>query len=220
MGFQIAWHDTCSRLGQACIITNLKFRSAQLECFNYNNCSPTAYNRYRSCKTAANEVGSGSPCSFAWVYVPQFLTANITKMACAVLNVPGWMPPKGQLNSYWCYTNGVAPLNDDNHIKKASHVEIVSPPNIAKLNFVFSEFYHIEHILYMIFRDSLNTFLRGQQYGSTWNNGFATGIRLHIHGAYAIYTLSTSTLTRYKLLTVTLNPTQVRGIRCQLTVKS
>ena len=111
-GYQIGWHDTCAKLGDNCVIVNLRFRTNQLKCFNYSNCSDTVYDRYRSCKTAANEVGSGSPCSFAWVYVPQFLTANITKMACAVLNVPGWKPPKSQLNSYWCYTNGIAPLND------------------------------------------------------------------------------------------------------------
>lgn len=109
------WHDTCAKLGQDCISHNFAFRFAQYNsCFDYKNCNTTdgSYDRFKSCMTDLNEVGSGSKCSYAWVYMGKMLRANITRMACAVIEQPGWKPPKGQLNSYWCYTDGTPPLND------------------------------------------------------------------------------------------------------------
>lgn len=114
--FGIGWHDTCNSLGPDCIIKNFKFRIAQStkNCIRYSLCddSPDSYNRYRSCETNLPWRGSGHPCSYAWVYLPPMLTASITKIACAVLDVPGWKPPNRQLNSYWCYTNGVTPNSE------------------------------------------------------------------------------------------------------------
>lgn len=114
--FQIGWHDTCTKLGQDCVIKNFKFRIAQTDkgCIKYSLCDtlPDTYNRYRSCETNKTWQGSGNPCSYAWIYLPQMLTATVNKMACAVLETPGYAPPPWQLNSYWCYTNGQLPNND------------------------------------------------------------------------------------------------------------
>lgn len=115
------WHDTCTALGQNCILRNFNFRMRQLKpCFDYYNCNSTygSYNRFKSCETALNEVGSGSQCSYAWVYLGKMLRSNMTRIACAVLEQPGWMPPPGQLNSYWCYTDGNIPENDQPYTKK------------------------------------------------------------------------------------------------------
>jgi hypothetical protein len=111
-GFQVGWHDTCKKLGQKCILINLRFREEQKSCFVYSNCNVTAYNRYRSCGDGRPQTPGSLPCSYTFVYYPNFVNSNVTKIACAVLEVPGWMPPPGQLNSYWCFTNGHQPEND------------------------------------------------------------------------------------------------------------
>jgi hypothetical protein len=111
-GFQTGWHDTCKSLGQNCILINLRFREAQKSCFVYNNCNATAYNRFRTCGDGRPQTPGSLPCSYTFVYYPNFVNSNVTKIACAVLNVPGWAPPPGQLNSYWCYTDGLQPSND------------------------------------------------------------------------------------------------------------
>lgn len=115
------WHDTCTRLGENCILTNFNFRMAQYDkCFDYSSCNSSngGYDRFKSCETPLNEVGSGHPCSFAWVYIGQMLRANANRLACSVLDVPGWMPPSHQLNSYWCFTDGTPPSSDQPYTAK------------------------------------------------------------------------------------------------------
>lgn len=109
------WHDTCAALGQGCVLRNFNFRMNQLgACYDYSSCNATygSYNRFKSCETALNEIGSGYQCSYAWVYLGKMLRSNVTRIACTVLEQPGWAPPPGQLNSYWCYTDGTTPEND------------------------------------------------------------------------------------------------------------
>jgi len=114
------WHDTCTAYGQNCLIKNYYFRARQFKsCFNYTACNASAgsFNDFKSCETALEEHGSGYKCSYAWVYLGRMLRADVTRIACAVLEVPGWKPPPGQLNSYWCFSDGTPPSSDQPYSK-------------------------------------------------------------------------------------------------------
>jgi len=111
-GFAFGWHDTCKKLGDACLSTNLKFRYKQKDCIKVTNCNLSVYDRFMSCLSSPLIAGPSLPCSFVYNYLPLFLYDKMSSISAAVLDRPGFSPPSNQKNSYWLYANFSAPQTD------------------------------------------------------------------------------------------------------------
>lgn len=110
----ITWHDTCRSHTEKCLFDNLHYRvDQQNQCYDYNHCNATvgSYNRFMSCDNGPTQFGAHTTCSYVFNYWPRFIMANITEIACAVLNTPG-PGDKHQRNSYWCWGEWKNPKTD------------------------------------------------------------------------------------------------------------
>lgn len=111
INYNYIFHDTCNNKSND-VLNIFKFRIKEKHCFAYNNCSSAQFTNYQTCSSVPIVRGSGLPCSWSWRYYTPLIRDDLKSIACVRFSYPGPYTPNKQKDSFGCYGEVKAPIND------------------------------------------------------------------------------------------------------------
>lgn len=109
--YNYIFHDTCNlKVGDVNKI--FKYRIRQEKCMDFKKCSADVFTNFQTCVDNPIPRKEGLPCSWAWRYITQMVRDDLKTIACVRFSRPGPFTPNYQKDSFGCYGEMKAPVND------------------------------------------------------------------------------------------------------------